>query len=377
MEYKYTLHENYEDFASGRVIYHMGGLATFPVRLTLELYERCLQYCEKKKDLCLYDCCCGGAYMLTVLGLARNDTLAELYGSDVDPASIKLAKDNMRLLTKQGLEKRRAELESLYQEYRKESHLQALHSMERLEKLLQGEPKTDIFERDALRISDLPFIPDIILTDVPYGNLASWNEDRGGATSLLEALSGVCSRDTVIGICMDKKQKIKTEIYQRLEKQILGKRKFELYKKRIFGTLTCAREYEKQGRLADWVQLFLRGDGKNIPLADGLAENNFRFAGLVPIRLTDLNVAGGVPEYITEPNDITWFHQEIDTMVSAIRKGWDMPPMIVHYHDGIYEPFDGRHRNAALRKLGREEAMAAVVVNTEKDYNAFLGEGGR
>lgn len=42
MEYKYTNNENYEDFASGRVLYHVGGEPTFPIRLTLELFERCL-----------------------------------------------------------------------------------------------------------------------------------------------------------------------------------------------------------------------------------------------------------------------------------------------------------------------------------------------
>lgn len=51
MEYKYAKNENFEDFASGRVIYHMGGEATFPVRLTLEIYERCIQYSNKKTDI--------------------------------------------------------------------------------------------------------------------------------------------------------------------------------------------------------------------------------------------------------------------------------------------------------------------------------------
>ena len=35
IEYKYVQNDNFEDFASGRVIYHMGGEPTFPVRLAL------------------------------------------------------------------------------------------------------------------------------------------------------------------------------------------------------------------------------------------------------------------------------------------------------------------------------------------------------
>jgi hypothetical protein len=34
MEYKYAKNENNEDFASGRVLYHVGGEPTFPVRIT-------------------------------------------------------------------------------------------------------------------------------------------------------------------------------------------------------------------------------------------------------------------------------------------------------------------------------------------------------
>ena len=59
MEYKYTKNDNYEDFASGRVLYHVGGEPTFPVRLALEIYERCLLYSNKKTEISLYDCCCG------------------------------------------------------------------------------------------------------------------------------------------------------------------------------------------------------------------------------------------------------------------------------------------------------------------------------
>ncbi len=232
MEYKYTQNDNYEDFASGRVLYHMGGTSTFPVRLALEMYERCLQYSKKKTDIALYDCCCGGAYMLTVLGLLKNETLSKIYGSDIDPAILKLAADNLGLLTKAGIEKRRNELEALYKNYGKASHMEALHSIDRIERLPAGELKTSVFHQNAFKVSALPFLPDIIITDVPYGNLVEWNDGDGGINQMMTALSGVCSQETILCVCMDKKQKIKTEIYQRLEKQMIGKRKFELYKKK-------------------------------------------------------------------------------------------------------------------------------------------------
>lgn len=232
MEYKYAQNDNFEDFASGRVIYHMGGEPTFPVRLALEMFERCRQYSAKKSELSLYDCCCGGAYMLTVLGLMKSSTITKLYGSDIDPKSIKLAEDNLSLLTTSGLQRRRNELEALYKQYGKESHREALVSLNRFEKLTTNELKTSVFLRNALEPGELFFTPDIIITDVPYGNMAEWNEGSGGINQMMSAIYRICGHDTILCICMDKKQKLQTDLYQRLERQMIGKRKFEIYKRK-------------------------------------------------------------------------------------------------------------------------------------------------
>ena len=232
MEYRYALNDNFEDFASGRVIYHMGGEPTFPVRLALEMYERCRQYSAKKSELSIYDCCCGGAYMLTVLGLMKSSTISKLYGSDIDPKSIKLAKDNLSLLTASGLQSRREELDALYKQYGKASHREALVSLDRIEQLISNKLKTTVFFRNALETSELFFTPDIIITDVPYGNMAQWNEGSGGINQMMAAISGLCGPDTILCICMDKKQKLQTDLYQRLERQMIGKRKFEIYKRK-------------------------------------------------------------------------------------------------------------------------------------------------
>ena len=74
------------------------------------------------------------------------------------------------------------------------------------------------------------FKADIVMTDVPYGNLVAWQGDReDGIGVLMENLIPVLKPDSVVAICTDKKQKIKTEKYRRLEKQLIGKRKFEIF----------------------------------------------------------------------------------------------------------------------------------------------------
>lgn len=231
MEYKYAQNDNFEDFASGRVIYHVGGQPTFPVRLSLEIYERCLSYSVKKTDITLYDCCCGGAYMLTILGLLKNNTISMIYGSDINQESIKLAQDNLSLLSKPGINRRRAELKDLYQKYNKTSHFEALQSIDRVEQLIDKEVKTTVFHHNAIEDYNLPFTPDIIITDVPYGNMVEWDQGNEGINQMMNALSSACGNETIICVCMNKKQKIQTDLYQRLERQQIGKRKFEIYRK--------------------------------------------------------------------------------------------------------------------------------------------------
>ncbi len=231
MEYKFTKNDNFEDYASGRVLYHMGGEPTFPVRLTLEIYERCLNYSNKKTDIILYDCCCGGAYMLTILGLLKNNSISKLYGSDINEKSLRLAEDNLGLLTESGINQRKSELIDLYQRYSKSSHREALESLERIKNLLNKDITTGVFLQNVFELKGLPFLPDIIITDVPYGNLVDWTAGLDDINLMMKSIAGICGPETILCICMDKKQKLQTDLFQRLEKQMIGKRKFEILKK--------------------------------------------------------------------------------------------------------------------------------------------------
>lgn len=54
MQYKYCDHENFEDYASGRVLYSAEGVANFPVRLVNEIFGYAREHSVKKCDLCVY-----------------------------------------------------------------------------------------------------------------------------------------------------------------------------------------------------------------------------------------------------------------------------------------------------------------------------------
>lgn len=229
MQYKYCEHDNYEDYASGRVLYSAEGVANFPVRLINEMFGYAKEYSVKKQDLCVYDPCCGGGYSLTVLGFMNADVIKRLCGSDVDTKMVEVAGKNLALLREDGLEKRSAEIKALYELYGKASHADALESVVRLKKKMHGGIATEVFVADCTE--ELPrLLPDIIITDVPYGNLVEWNtESNDPLYDMLQQLAGISHQDTVLAVSMDKKQKVIHPAWIRKKKQIIGKRKFEIY----------------------------------------------------------------------------------------------------------------------------------------------------
>ena len=237
MEYKYCEKTSFEDFASGRVLYNKPGLTNFPVRLLQEIYQRCLHYSDKKENITLYDGCCGGGYLLTVLGFL-NPTIVTLYGSDINLEALETAKDNLNLLTSDGLHQRMEEIKALYEQYKKESHREAMDSIVSLEALLknrENDIRTFVFQNDITSpgcLTKESFTADIIISDVPYGELVTWKGEAVDfqISHMLEALKPVLAPQGIVAICSDKKQKIQAKDYIRLEKQQVGKRKFEIFR---------------------------------------------------------------------------------------------------------------------------------------------------
>lgn len=230
MEYKYSHKENFEDLSSGRVIYANSGIPNYPVRLINEIYRRCLNYSYKKENIRIYDTCCGGAYLLTVLGFCNQDTISAIYASDIDEAMIKYASKNLALLTPNGINKRINELEALVNLYHKDSHIMAVESANKLKKLLVKDINISVFQADATKKLSLPEKIDIIITDIPYGNLVNWQGDNDAFSKMLSEIINISHSETIIAISMDKKQEIKNDRLIRLEKNNIGKRKFGIYR---------------------------------------------------------------------------------------------------------------------------------------------------
>ncbi|NLN41976.1 MAG: hypothetical protein GX160_08360 [Clostridiales bacterium] len=235
MEYKYCENKNFEDLACGKVIYYKSGMTNFPVRLAQEIYGRCVSYLQKKHNICIYDPCCGGGYLLTVVGFLNMGSINKIIGSDINEQAVDLAWQNLSLLSEEGLEKRIRQLNSYYAQFGKQSHKEAIDSAIRLMNRIKEydrKPTISVFKGDILTKETLAaqdFKADIVISDVPYGNLVSWQGDEQDPINiLLENLMPILKPGSVVAICSDKRQKIKVENYKRLERQRIGKRKFEI-----------------------------------------------------------------------------------------------------------------------------------------------------
>ena len=166
-----------------------------------------------------------------MLGFCHNAAIDRLYGSDIDPRMVAHARKNAALLTRGGMAARRAEIERMIDMYGKPSHMDALQSTFALENRLSKELLMEIFKADCTQ--PLPEIaPDILITDIPYGNLVGWSSDADSPlTAMLAQLADISSAETILALCMDKRQKLETDRWVRLEKQSVGKRRFEILKR--------------------------------------------------------------------------------------------------------------------------------------------------
>ena len=258
MPYKFALHPcDYSDLSAGRVLYSQPGLTAFPVRLASETFQSCQAIRARMGytgRVSVYDPCCGGAYLLTILGFLHGSEISAVSASDINPEALDLAARNLSLLSLVGLDRRMDEINHYIQAYGKASHQAALDSAVKLRSLLglalAGRLlPTRLFQADATSpqamrqgLAGQPM--DLVITDIPYGWKSAWASDeepKGGAgpgqssghdpaqgtsnvARLLDALHTLLPARCLLAIASDKQQKVAHSDYRRLDKFQVGKR---------------------------------------------------------------------------------------------------------------------------------------------------------
>ncbi|RPJ52461.1 MAG: hypothetical protein EHM21_00075 [Chloroflexi bacterium] len=240
-----TQDEDYSDYASGRVIYNLPGLPAFPVRLANEIFLRALERFGRRnlsnQRLTLYDPTCGGAYHLTALGLLHGQAIGAILASDIAERAVMVARRNLGLLSAQGLDLREQEIRAMLEQFGKESHAGALESLQVLRERVQTVPpiRARVFRANALDVQALEKelsgeTIHLVISDIPYGQLSAWQVPEGTGSSqsplwrMLAALHRVLSPGAVVAIAADKSQKIEHEMYHRVERFQVGKRRVSL-----------------------------------------------------------------------------------------------------------------------------------------------------
>ncbi len=249
MPYRFaTENQDYSDYAGGQVFYSAPGHPALPVRLTSEIFQRCLALRHDQglsAPAILYDPCCGSAYHLSALAYLHWHRIDTIVGSDIDAGVLAIAARNLGLLTPAGLHQRRQEIAEMLARYGKPSHAAALQSTQRFLQQCQEQTAThqvtarlfcaDATDSQALREGLGSLQVDIVLSDVPYGGQSAWQQAARPAEpspsplwQMLAALRPLLSPHTIVAIAADKTQRCAHEQYRRRERFRIGKRQIVL-----------------------------------------------------------------------------------------------------------------------------------------------------
>lgn len=198
MSYRHVVVKgDYSDLASGAVLRSAPGFPAFPVRLASEIFLRAMELRGGDAPAVVWDPCCGSGYLLSVIGLLHRRQIAALVASDVAENALELTAENLRLLDRDALEARARVLEERAQRFDKPSYLDAAAAARRLGGGLAaaGGPlpsvvrRADVFDRADLAAVTTAAAPDIVITDVPYGEQTSWLGGNGVPEMLVNVAS--------------------------------------------------------------------------------------------------------------------------------------------------------------------------------------------
>lgn len=228
MAYKYILESNSLEYMSPWLAVHqLPWNPNFPIKITYDLFNRCLKYISKSKGLVVYDPCCWSWYLLLSLWVFFPDKVWWLYWSDINNKSLEIAAKNLSLLSRQWQSSRKLEIE----QWNKKNKVDSIHALEKIQtQLWKNSTKYEIFFRDILSWKTSRQVsPDLILADVPYNNMTSW-EWTNPINILLSVLEENLKTWTIIAIIHNLPKKVIHDKYNKLEAYKIWKRKIVILK---------------------------------------------------------------------------------------------------------------------------------------------------
>ncbi|MGI6525371.1 MAG: hypothetical protein ACOX2O_08825 [Bdellovibrionota bacterium] len=127
--------------------------------------------------------------------------------------------------------------------------------------------------------------------------------------------------------------------------------------------------HRDRGSFPTWLDAFLRGPGNNIPLADGLLQEQRWWLGPELLPLKQLIPKCG-PNCEYHEDDASWKRRTTE-IAQAINNGTKLPPLIAEYRDGKLFLADGNHRHGALALIGETQYWTAIWFNSKEDLDRY------
>lgn len=127
------------------------------------------------------------------------------------------------------------------------------------------------------------------------------------------------------------------------------------------------RQQAERGLLEDWVHEYLRSDGQNTGLSDGLRLQTRYWLGPIEVPLDQLDRACGPEASMEYQEPEADWERRVTAMLEGIQGGWQAAPFIVQYTaEGRLSVRDGNHRWEALRRSGRTAYWSVIWCDTEE-----------
>ena len=145
-------------------------------------------------------------------------------------------------------------------------------------------------------------------------------------------------------------------------------------------TLSSAKNYAEQGRLEEWIHLYLLSDGHNKEFSDGLKLFDRFYLGPMDMPLSLFTRCCGPEETMRWRVERKWFEQHVSELEEVVKREKDMPPLIAHYFidednkDGAFELNDGNHRLEAYSRLGIKVYSVIVWITEKSEYDSFMSK---
>ncbi|NYH53114.1 tRNA G10 N-methylase Trm11 [Nocardiopsis arvandica] len=229
MSYRYAVERtDHSALASGHVLRSAPGFPGFPVRLASELFQRAMVH-TGQETVRLWDPCCGSGYLATVLGFLHRDHLSHVRASDVDADAVALAERNLRLLTAEGLVEREEELRRSALDFGRVTFVERAEAARDLAAGLAamgGDLPSESAVADVFSLTE-PVGADLVVTDVPYGEMTRWAGAVPGEDPMrgfLESLGRVLPERAVVVVTARTRRVTLPEGVRALERVKVGNR---------------------------------------------------------------------------------------------------------------------------------------------------------